>query len=223
MLGNATLRAAPVAAAPPVGGTAPAYHPADIAAGYTYNPNPAPIPLPGNIQVGDRLFIWLQSDQSGGAVSTLPAGWSSLVSGTIDGHGCALLTRVADGTEGPTVMVDLFAAKGTAYVVWRTSGGGTPTVAVVESETRVTSITAPGVTGPTGPALAIALAAIGQYSPDVLTAPSGYGDLHQGVQSFTGLAAACFREVSDGAAGGGSWTWTTENPVYAVTLLVPGV
>lgn len=118
--------------------------------------NPWTVNLPGGIVAGHLLLMYVRS---GGAQSfTTPSGWSK--DGNIGDFSSdaaddlnSVFWRVADGTEGATLSLDVSASAKGAAIVWRITGAADPATQPPESNFPQTGTGAnidPNVSIPTG-------------------------------------------------------------------------
>lgn len=117
--------------------------------------DPWTVNLPASIAAGDLLLVWLCNQ--GASTFNLPAGWSWLLNNRSQpnsGDTLACMYRLADGSEGATVSVDLTAAVKGAAIAWRITGAEDPATQAPEisaaHDTTGTNTANPPSISPTG-------------------------------------------------------------------------
>lgn len=183
------------------------------------------INYPTSTADGDTLLLVVGKDETGGTI-TLPGGWTTLDDVDSGVHQAVFAWQTADGTEGGTTFsISSSDSQQLSAHVWRITGGGTPQVAVDETQSTGT-VSPPSLNmGSSGATLWIT-GCVAEDNPAtwIDTVPSNYFNAVQSLRPNDGVAVdiSTFERVATAQSESpGSWVqdeYSTARGLIAFTI-----
>jgi hypothetical protein len=193
------------------------------------------VTIPGGVQDGDTLLLFLTVNSSGVTVGA-PAGWTEVKAGSVDGLQARVWTKKATGTDAGTVVSVGTSVTGTATLAksdftvaaYRPTAGSTlsvQTVAQATSAAAAASLTTPQVDVTDTSSWLVSYWGAKSSGTVAFTTPTGQqartGSVGTGSGNISGALADSGQPVAVGTRGGltaDTGASTSRGATYSVVL-----
>lgn len=190
----------------------------------TYNPGTTvalqPVTLPSGIQAGDILI--LACSTNGNVFPQQPAGWKTIINNPGGGGATdrclVVFSRLADGSEGATVTVDIGTTVPLCALTWRISGAEDAEGASASGSS--TTPNPPNLAPTWGIEDTLWLALTGPRGSTISAYPGSYTQTRF-VNSGTILVAGCERSLRAASENPGTFTKTNDVWVAGTVAIRP--
>lgn len=151
------------------------------------------IPLPAGRAPGRLMLIIFRTSTTSSTTHSTPAGWNLIATAQYGTGGrTSVFTRVATGSESPTITITLNASREAAWATYLI--GGAHGAASVEAASTTLNFNPPSLTPSWGaaPNLWLAVATCNRTDTIIATTPANYGNAVTGVSTpSVSNATAC--------------------------------